>query len=391
MRKLLFSILSTISILLVVGAPAVHAQDSVLDLLTPFYDANSTDCVAGGSVYKFVQTLAYQESTDNPTATNGDATGKYQYITATWHTHAHSYYPSADLQYAQAKDAPESVQDAVAFIEYSVKSIQFAGNLQKMAVSHIYPEVANDPSKWPSYQIDNNPTAQEYADLFMQRYSKGDGQNDPLKFDQAPDFEADYVKSVGRPYSPDSGNLAGNCGGGIPAGNFVFYDQGDSKWSAHPIYTANDGGSDTIGYAGCGPTSAAMVVATLADKSVTPIDTGDYMTSLGSGVGYTSAGATVSGLEKAVEHWGLKATLLNATDFAGAMNYIKSGGLIITGGAGQSPYSAHGHVVVLRALDATGKFLVGNPAPNLQQGPDELFSSQGLQAAGLQYMIGVSK
>lgn len=371
-------------------APGVHAQDSVLDLLTPFYDPTSTDCVAGGSVYKFVQTLAYQESTDNPTATNGDATGKYQYISSTWQSHATSYYKPA-LQYAQAKDAPEAVQDAVAFIEYSVKSIQYGGDLSKMAVSHIYPAVANDPSKWPTTQIPPNPTAQEYADLFMQRYNKGDGQNDPLKFESAPDFQAQYASSVGKPYSPDNGNLASSCGGGVPAGSFVFYDQGDPKWSDHRIYTANDSGADTIGYAGCGPTSVAMVVATLSDKSVTPIEAGDYMTSLGSGVGYSSAGATTEGLQKAVEHWGLKATSISPTDFSTAMQFIKSGGLIITGGVGQSPYTGTGHVVVLRALDATGKFLVGNPAPNTQQSQDQSFSPQQLQAAGLEYMIGVSK
>ena len=49
----------------------------------------------------------------------------------------------------------------------------------------------------------------------------------------------------------------------------VSYLQTDPKW-ANVSYSAK-GESTTIGRAGCGPTAAAMLLATLVDKSITPV------------------------------------------------------------------------------------------------------------------------
>lgn len=51
----------------------------------------------------------------------------------------------------------------------------------------------------------------------------------------------------------------------------VSYLQKDPKWKN--ISYAVKGENSTIGSAGCGPTSAAMLIATLTGKNVTPIDT----------------------------------------------------------------------------------------------------------------------
>lgn len=48
----------------------------------------------------------------------------------------------------------------------------------------------------------------------------------------------------------------------------VSYRQGDPRWGAVPYRVPGE--ASTIASAGCGPTCAAMVIATLADKSVTP-------------------------------------------------------------------------------------------------------------------------
>lgn len=48
----------------------------------------------------------------------------------------------------------------------------------------------------------------------------------------------------------------------------VYYRQGDPRWARKPYQAAGE--SSTIGSAGCGPTCAAMMAATLADRSVTP-------------------------------------------------------------------------------------------------------------------------
>lgn len=48
----------------------------------------------------------------------------------------------------------------------------------------------------------------------------------------------------------------------------VSYKQGDQRWGWKPYRVPGE--SSTIGSAGCGPTCAAMVIATLKDKRITP-------------------------------------------------------------------------------------------------------------------------
>lgn len=48
----------------------------------------------------------------------------------------------------------------------------------------------------------------------------------------------------------------------------VYYRQGDQRWGAKPYRVPGE--TSTIASAGCGPTCAAMVIASLADPSVTP-------------------------------------------------------------------------------------------------------------------------
>ena len=48
----------------------------------------------------------------------------------------------------------------------------------------------------------------------------------------------------------------------------VYYRQGDPRWGAKPYRVPGE--SSTIASAGCGPTCAAMAIAALADRSVTP-------------------------------------------------------------------------------------------------------------------------
>ena len=179
-------------------------------------------------------------------------------------------------------------------------------------------------------------------------------------------------------------SVANGADCGIPAGSFVFYEQCDPKWASHLIYSKGD---RNLCHSGCGPTSVAMVVATLADKSVTPVQTGDYMTAI---KGYAPEGATAEGMTKALEHWGLKTQQLG-TDFDRAVQIIKAGGLVIAGGEGLSPFSRGGHVVTLRGLDGAGNFLIGNSSPGLQGNDRERsFSADQLRGSTL-YMIGASK
>jgi hypothetical protein len=134
-----------------------------------YYDRRGNSVCGSGStssndtITKFLQALAAQESGGNPNGpvSSGGAKGKYQYIDSTWRSRAASYPPSG--QYPQANLAPEEIQDAVAYIEYSVKFKQFNGDLFKLAVSHFYPAANSNPSLLDVIPPKNVITPRSYA------------------------------------------------------------------------------------------------------------------------------------------------------------------------------------------------------------------------------------
>lgn len=55
----------------------------------------------------------------------------------------------------------------------------------------------------------------------------------------------------------------------------IYYNQYDKKWADIP-YPSNNHPKATIQTSGCGTTAVAMILATLVDKKITPIDTTKY-------------------------------------------------------------------------------------------------------------------
>lgn len=51
----------------------------------------------------------------------------------------------------------------------------------------------------------------------------------------------------------------------------LYYKQSDPKWGKVP-YTIDGDKNETIGASGCGPTCMAMIVATLKDPKITPVE-----------------------------------------------------------------------------------------------------------------------
>lgn len=420
----LFKVLAVALCCLIMFATPARAIDSVNDLQTPFYDPTSNagggSCSMSGSIALLMEAIAMHESHGDPTAQNdpnnpASASGKYQIIQPTWQGLSAKYYPPAAQQYPIAKDAPEAIQDAVVYLTFADYLSKQYSAFQIAVIWYggatVLSDIANQFNTIPggntqSFGGFGNEMAQfvqagAATDAIAQANGDSPRYNGstplssiPILAQSAPDFTTDLAKygtlpplnisSYGSDGKPTGGGLSitgGDGCSGVPASNFVFYSQYDSRWATHPIFDGTD-----IADSGCGPTSVAMVVATLADSTVTPIDTGDYMTQIH---GYTGSGSSVDGLSKAVEKWGLSATSISTSDQA--IQIIKNGGLVIAGGKGLSPFSGEGHVIVLRAIDSGGNFLVGNSAPGLQTSQDEPFSWSDLQAAGIGYMIGVTK
>lgn len=139
------------------------------------------------------------------------------------------------------------------------------------------------------------------------------------------------------------------------SGDFIYYSQSDEKWSSKP-YTS----LTTIGRGGCGPTSLAMIVATLIDSSVTPVevaDVGAKNDSVLEGEGTVHAKL----LEPAAQKWGFTYTNLGGQALDAAIDVINRGGLVYMSGTGPAPFTDSGHVVVMRGVTSSGEIIIADP------------------------------
>lgn len=145
-----------------------------------------------------------------------------------------------------------------------------------------------------------------------------------------------------------------------PAGDFVHYLQCDDEWADYAL--VRSGPNSNMCQGGCGPASIAMVLATMYDESITPVDVADYSNDNGY---HTSAGSSWQLMENApiemsngeldVENFG--------SNLDNALNTLDQGGLVIaTGRNSPPPYTEGGHIIVIRQELENGNFLVGDPA-----------------------------
>ncbi len=226
-------------------SPVVAAQTNTYKQLQyPFYDSETAASSACGisssaSLDRFLQSLAALESADpsngNPTATNpySDASGRYQYLDSTWRGRvgADGPYPPG-TQYARALNAPSEVQDAVAYIEYAAKAIQYQGDVAKMTLSHIYPDAVDKPNEWATYRVGHNPTAQEYIDNVVNKINSGVGSTIILGYQSAPDFQKYLDKATGGQSIPDL-LINGSSVGGSPITSCVCTPSGTQTISGN--------------------------------------------------------------------------------------------------------------------------------------------------------------
>ncbi len=164
---------------------------------------------------------------------------------------------------------------------------------------------------------------------------------------------AEFSENVFLQYGSATG-LAADCRS-VGAGNFVYYSQKDPLWG--------DIGYGTIGpikYVGCGPSSLAMIVATFANKTVTP----PIMAKLGADNGSAIPGVGTAHfplLEAMKSTYGLEYVNLTGQPFDEAIRAIERGSLVYMGGQGPAPFTAGGHVVVMRGITADGQIVIGDP------------------------------
>lgn len=129
----------------------------------------------------------------------------------------------------------------------------------------------------------------------------------------------------------------------------VSYLQTDTRWS-NKDYSAK-GESTTIGKAGCGPTACAMVIASLVDNTVTPVNACTY--SLAHGFKAKNQGTYYSFIRSYLQEYSIESVQLNQSNLYKkassvhdkALKAIKDGDWVICC-MGKGNWTSSGHFIL---------------------------------------------
>lgn len=145
----------------------------------------------------------------------------------------------------------------------------------------------------------------------------------------------------------------------------ISYLQTDSRWKSHN-YSAK-GEKKTIGSSGCGPTAAAMVIATLKDKNVTPVITSEW--SMAHGYKALNQGTFYTYFVPQMSAYGIGCKRLNTSNLYGksssaahteALNALKNGDWVIAC-MGKGNWTSSGHFILLYGYE-NGYVYINDPA-----------------------------
>lgn len=129
-------------------------------------------------------------------------------------------------------------------------------------------------------------------------------------------------------------------------GDFVYFNQTDSIWNQNGYQ---------ISSAGCGPTSMAVVISSLTDEWVTPIDTTVWAYNHGY---YSSAGSSHSLIPALSEAYGLRCKGVS-TDYASIKKALHKGKPVVAL-MGPGYFTRKGHFMVLIDIDENDNVTVAD-------------------------------
>lgn len=153
----------------------------------------------------------------------------------------------------------------------------------------------------------------------------------------------------------------------------VYFNQGEQPWGSMPY------GTSTIGAAGCGPTSLAIVISTLTGQNVTPQMTCAY--SIQNGEYVSGVGTAHSFPTNAAHHWGLTCERVGKDRMGYIVQSLKEGKMVveiceaytITG-------SGSGHFIVLTGVTADGYITIADCASRERTG--KVYSLETIRSYG---------
>jgi hypothetical protein len=148
--------------------------------------------------------------------------------------------------------------------------------------------------------------------------------------------------------SATTGSSSNQCGS-EPSKSISWYSQCDPRWK-DTVYAGS-----TICAVGCGPSSMAIILASLVDKNITPADVAAVA---GVQDGGTSNHANlIAGVK---EKW--KVTITDNLTMDEAVAFVKAGkGYVWMGGQGSPPFTTGGHLVAMVGVTSDGQVTIADP------------------------------
>ena len=162
----------------------------------------------------------------------------------------------------------------------------------------------------------------------------------------------------------------------------IRYLQTDARWKKHN-YSA-PGETRTIGSSGCGVTAAAMVIASLRDKNVTPVVTAEW--SMARGYKAKNQGTYYSYFVPQMQAYGISCRRLNTSNLYGqsisdahtqALLELQKGNWIIAC-MGKGLWTSSGHYILVYGYE-NGNVYINDPAsvaPVREQNTWQTFAGQ---------------
>lgn len=132
----------------------------------------------------------------------------------------------------------------------------------------------------------------------------------------------------------------------------VYYNQLDKRYADKPY------GTDDIGTYGCGPTCMAMVVSSLTNDTVDPIEMARW--AYENGYWCSKSGSYHSLIPGAAKAWGLPVQGCGKTQGQRIVDALSQGKLVVAIML-KGHFTSSGHFIVLRGVE-NGKILVADPA-----------------------------
>ena len=140
------------------------------------------------------------------------------------------------------------------------------------------------------------------------------------------------------------------------SGELVIYYQGDEPWGSIPY--GNCGGA-TIAQAGCGPSSLAMIITALTGKRITP----DEIAKKAADRGFRVCGSgSAHEMASIATDYGLEVKNYGSPSIAEINQALKKGVMFQIAGTGPTPLSGIGHVIGVRGITQSGKWLIFDSA-----------------------------